>query len=239
MKRLLMLALAAVVAMQMGCAGARTNIKDIQGVSKVAVVSFALNDYGSGSAVKWGGDSASGGFGGSKKTQAETIQNATNELLSYTEKKFSERWKVTNASSFANSKPYTALTVEKKLNAYLPKFKGKELGLFTQNSTSLKKVQLKPETAKKLCATLKVDAVVLVYSEWTTKMGGIVPITKPLTKNLVSVWDKTGQQLFIRRVDRMGSKVIGGMGAKVSISLPAVIESYKDSYKQALDLILQ
>lgn len=220
-----------------GCV--KPSLKAQKEVRKVAVVSFALNDWGDNSAVRVGGDSASGGFGNSFKTQREAIQRATDQLLPKTEARLAEQWQVKKASSFVASNSYRSLTVAKTLDAYVPEVAGTPLGVFKQNSMALKKARLEADTAKALCKSLGVDAVFVIFSEWTTTTGSQVPITRPFSKNVISVWDKNGQEIFVRRVDQMGKVVIGGAGAKVSIAIPKVIEDFKDSYLKALDTILK
>lgn len=222
-----------------GCAGTKS-VKEIQQVNKVAVVSFALNDWGDFSSVKFSnGDSASGGIGTSRESQRKTIQKATDQLLTYTEESLGRVWQVKRTSTFAGEKAYRQLTVEKTLDAYVPVVNSRPLGVFTQNSMGMKKARLTSEQARALCSALGVDAVFVAFSEWTTVTGTQVPITRPLTKNVFSLWDKSGKELFARRIDRRGTLVIGGMGQKVSISIPKVVEEYKDTYKQALQLALK
>lgn len=239
MKHLIVTVLVALSAVQLGgCASTRGSLKNPE-VKKVAVVSFALNDWGDTSVVRTGGDSASGGFGSSMKTQRAAIQKATDQIFAYTEERLAENWQVKKASTFVGDKTYRTQTVDKTLDAYVPIIKNKELGVFTENSMALKKARLTSDQAVALCSALDVDAVFVIFSEWTTKTGSTVPITRPYTKNVFTVWDKSGIELYARRIDRMGAIVIGGAGAKVSIGIPRVLDDFMDSYKQAIVLALR
>ena len=238
MKRLLLLLLLSILAFQFGCVSVNRNIKKVTGIKTIAIVSFALDDWGANLFAKTRGRSREGGWGTGKDVKANAIQKVTNDLLVYTEKQLSQKWQVKKVSSFIKSKAYQSLTVDMTLNAYVPVVKKKALGLFTQNSTTLKRTQLNPALAKKLCETLNVDAVMVLFTEWTVQTGKMIPISKPYVKNLVSIWGKTGQQLFGGRVDKMGTMKIGGMGVTKSIDKPEVLANYKETYKQSLNKLL-
>jgi len=228
MKRLVMLALAAVVAVQMGCvtgAGSAKSLKALPQIKKVAVVSLSVSD--------WGGSVRGGGIGGNMN---KTLQNETNKTLADTETRLSKQYKVVNASSYVGKKAYRGQIAENGFKMFVPNVKGKDLGVFTADSRSLKHGDLAPEKAQALCKALGVDGVFLIFSEWTVKTGGFVPLTKAVSKNIVSLWDAQGKKVFTRRVDKQGSRTIGGMGVK-AVTADTVSE-WTGTYKQSLDLIL-
>jgi len=228
MKRLLyLLLLASFVASLTGCktTGATKSIKELSQINKVAVVSLTVSD--------WGGSVKGGGIG---SNMHQTMQNATDSLLNYTEKELAKQFKVARASSFIGSNGYKKQTEELSLTAYVPNVKGKPLGVFTQDSRSLKRGDLAPEKAAALCQSLGVDGVFLIFSEWTVATGKLVPTNKALTKNIVSLWDAAGKKVFTRRVDKVGSKVLGSMGFKAVT--PETIPEWTSTYKQSLMQIL-
>ncbi|HAD03911.1 MAG: hypothetical protein A2005_04855 [Desulfuromonadales bacterium GWC2_61_20] len=215
-----------------GCTGVTSTVAPMKaspGIKKVAVVSFSVND--------WSGLTSSG-VGSRASTQDAAIQRATNELLNHTEKRLSSLWTVKKAETFVGSKDYRRLTVEKILSDYVPVLNGKELGALTQESSELKKVILTPEQAKGLCAAIGVDAIMVVYSEWRIATGNAVPISRAKTLNLFSFYDKQGERTFYRRVDKMGTMVIGGADVTASIANAKILEQWAGTYRSALDVAL-
>lgn len=227
MKRFIMFMLVALVAVQLGCAaaGGAKSIKSLAQVKKVAVVSLTMSD--------WGGSVKAGGAGGNVD---KTLQNATSQLLKDTEARLGKDYKVVKAETFVGNGGYQKATVKHALSVYTPEIKGKELGVFTADGKSLKRGDVTPEKARELCKLLGVDGVFVIFSEWTVKTGGFVPTTKAVTKNIVSLWDAKGEKVFTRRVDKMGSRVIGGMGIKAVTA--DTVDEWTGTYRQALDTIL-
>jgi hypothetical protein len=216
-----------------GCSGVASNLAQMDAekkIKKVAVVSFSVND--------WSGMTSSG-VGSRYSTQDMAIQRATNELLIQTENRLAAHWSVKKAADFADNKSYRQQTVQKTLSDYVPVVGGKPLGALTQESSELKKVRLTPEQAKGLCAALGVDAVMLVYSEWRIVTGNTVPISRAKTLNLFSFYDKQGERIFYRRVDKLGTMVIGGAAVTASIANAKVLGEWTGTYQQALDVALR
>jgi hypothetical protein len=75
------------------------------------------------------------------------------------------------------------------------------------------KAMLDQDVAKALIGVTGADYLLVVYSEWTIKTGGFIPTTKPLTKNVISVFDSDGKQEFKGRIDKMGPKTLGAFNA--------------------------
>jgi len=229
MKRLLLLLVLIIfVVAQTGCksTGAAKSVKTLPQVKKVAVVSLSVSD--------WGGSVKAGGIGDSMH---QTMQKATDGLLTYTEKELAKQFTVTKASSFIGSKGYKGQTEKLTLTAYVPSVGGKPLGVFTSESRSLKRGDLTPAKAMALCKSLGVDGIFLIFSEWGVATGKFVPTNKALTKNIVSLWDASGQKVFTRRVDKVGTRVLGGMGYKAVT--PETITEWTDTYKHSLVQILK
>ncbi|MBW6510902.1 MAG: hypothetical protein K0A93_02130 [Desulfuromonadaceae bacterium] len=204
-----------------GCAGAvKANLKGNPELKQVAVVSLAISD--------WGGSVDSNSVGG--HSVSSLMQGATAKMLAVTEKTLSEHWQVVAVKTFITSKGYRKAAEDIKVSVYSPIITKKEMPLF---GPGFKKGDITPEKARELCKTLKVDAVVLVFSEWTQATGGFVPLTRAKTKNIVSFWDKNGDKIFYRRIDMVGKKVLGGLGIKAVNK--ETINEWTDSYTTSLE----
>ena len=108
--------------------------------------------------------------------------------------------------------------------------------VFTTVSGELKGGMIKPETAISLCKPLKVDAIVLIFSEWTVRTGGMVPMTKSLTKNVFTMWDRDGNLIAKKRIDKIGQKALGAFGVKAVNN--NTITEWGNSTRRALDEII-
>jgi hypothetical protein len=198
----------------------------IEGQS-LAVVSLSVSD--------WGGMVRSGNWAGSP-TQL-LMQKETATMVAMTETELGKRWQVKPVSSFIADPAFRKLAVDNQLSAILPQIDGQELPLFTTNSGALKKCDIAPETATALCALLKVDAVVVVFSEWASKTGGFVPTTKAVAKNLIGVWDASGKKVAFDRIDMMGEKTLG-MGGGMTVN-ETTIGEWTTAYQKSLVKILE
>lgn len=195
-------------------------------IRTVAIASFAVSDVG--------GSVRAGSIG---RTPVSKLINATvNDMLNDAEKKLGSKWKVVKASGFINAAAYRKQGVKKTLTVYVPKVNGVEMPVFTQVSKEIKGGTIEPEKAKALCRALNVDAVVLIFSEWASKTGGFVPTTKALTKNVLTVWDNSGQMVIKKRVDMAGKKTLGVSGVKAVNE--KTIGEWRDSYNRSLDKII-
>lgn len=194
--------------------------------TSLAVVSLSVSD--------WGGMVRASNWKGSP-TQA-LMQKETAEMVAFTEAELGKRWQVKPVKQFIGDPAFRKLAVEHQLSAILPEIGGHELPLFTADTKALKKCDIDPETAKALCAALKVDAVVVVFSEWASKTGGFVPTTKAVAKNLVGVWDASGKKVAFDRVDMMGEKTLGAYGGMTVDE--TTIGEWTNAYQKSLVKIL-
>jgi len=209
-----------------GCVSSTSGKIDTSSINRVAVVSLSISD--------WGGSVRMGSVGST--SVSELISDTAAKMLVDTEEKLSSKWQVVKASSFVGSNNYQKLGTEKTLSVIVPKVNGKEMAVFTQVSKEIKGGQIAPQTAMDLCKALQVDAVVLVFSEWTVKTGGIVPMTKAVTKNIFTIWDANGKQITKKRVDMMGSKSLGAFGIKAVNE--NTISEWHASYDKAMNKII-
>jgi hypothetical protein len=191
------------------CGGGAKNMKaelDLtrQNKAKVAVVSMTVNDFG-------GTLQAT-----SSSDVGDLITKKMNEMLGIAETRLGQSWTVVPAAGFVGTDGYKSLTSGQLFDGvYGPKLPEGALLSFASKRGELVKTQLDPTTAARLCSSLGVDLVVLVYSEWATRTGGVVPTTKALTKNVIGIYDSQGRQLYQGRKDVVGDKNLGAFGNAV------------------------
>ena len=217
--------IATVLFVQTGCKTVQQSTMNAKSsLSSVAVVSFAVNNYGA--------------YGSSGAINPALLDSVMPQLLQKTEAILGEKLVVKPAASFVADKGYRDLSIgQVKSGLFAPKVNGSVLPSFSQNRKDIVKGVLQPETAKQLCQRLGVDAVVLVYSEWMIDSGKFVPTIKAMTKNCFAMYSKDGRKLFYDRKDMRGDKVIGGAFAGVHIN-EDTIDQWLNAYSKAADIIL-
>jgi hypothetical protein len=209
-----------------GCAGSRARMSSMKTDSgkTVAVVSFAVNNYG---------------FIGKGPINDRLIAEHIDGMLKDTESLLGKRWKVKPATAFIKNPGYLHLSVgHAKSGLVTPIVAGKVMPSFTDSRKEIIKGEMDPATAKKLCAALGVDSVVLVYSEWTISQGKFVPTIKALTKNCISMFNKDGKRLFFARKDVAGSNVIGSAFTKIYIN-EGTIDQWTNAYLEGVKSIFK
>lgn len=179
----------------------RAHMKISPAVKKVAVVSLAVSDWGG--SVK--GDSIS------TTSVHGLMRSATLGMLTYAESELRQHWKVERVGAFITNRRYQRAAEDIRVATYSPVVRGREMPLF---GPGFKKGDITPQKARNLCVALHVDAVVLIFSEWTVKTGAFIPTTKAVSKNVVSFWNKKGEKIYFRRIDVVGRRPIGAMGIK-------------------------
>ena len=226
LKRFLFMMISLVITIQLaGCGGVSVK-KPAAPIKRVALASFSVSDYGG---------SVSSNSVGSESVAGLMHRNIAG-LVSSTEKSLSKRFKVKNVSTFVGMKEYKNLASKMVLSAITPKVNKRPMQVFTTVSGELKGGMIKPETAVSLCKALKVDAIVLIFSEWTIRTGGMIPMTKSLTKNVFTMWDRDGNLIAKKRIDKIGQKPLGAFGVKAVNK--ATITEWGDSTRRALDEII-
>ncbi len=214
-----------IVALLGGCVTAAPTVKPKAPINKVALVSLSVSNWG---------DMVSGTAGNAK---AEQLINSTlGGLVPATENKLASFLRVTRASGFIGDAGYRSLGVKNELGLMLPKVNGTPFPVFSKNNDDVIAAKLAPEQAKKLCAMLQVDAVVVVYSEWAYAMGHFVPTKRALVKNVVSVWDRSGNLVFNKRVDETGAGVLGGPYGPIVVN-EGTITQWAGAYAASFDQI--
>ena len=67
----------------------------------------------------------------------------------------------------------------------------------------------------KLAQIAGTDFILIAYSEWAVATGRFVPTSKALAKNVVSIYNAAGKQVFADRADTQGDRTLGAMGSVV------------------------
>lgn len=186
---------------------------------KIAIVSISANNFG-GSIRGWGDANAT-----------DLMTSRLNGMLAFAEETFAAGWEVVPASSFVTRPEFIALAGEQR-DVGAPMVGGIYMPLLSKNRKQLVKAMIDKDVALALIDITGADFLVVIYSEWTTKTGSFVPTTKPLTKNVVSIYDSSGKQEFKGRIDKMGAKTLGAFSA-VYVD-ENTIDYWVDSYKLSL-----
>jgi hypothetical protein len=208
-----------------GCVTAAAVKKPSAPIRKMALVSLTVSN--------WMG-MVSGTAGDAKA--AELINSTFAGLLNSTEHKLAGVKPLNKLSGFIDNPTYRSFNVKSEVPLMFPKVGGTPVVNFSKTESDVITANLNPETAKKLCATLQVDAVVVIYSEWAAAQGHFVPMRRALAKNVVSVWDRNGNLIFNTRVDEMSEAVVGG--PYVTVVNVGTIRHWAEAYNKSLDQIV-
>lgn len=174
-------------------------------VKKIAIVSFAVNNYG----AMYGQGSINPGL----------IKQEMSTLLKGTEEFLSTRFEVVKLESFIGKDSYYNLSIGKTREGLIsPVFDKRSVPTFVTERNDVVKGKLETQDAIDLCKALNVDAVLLYYTEWTLDYGKFVPTVKALTKNCVSMYDAKGKKLFYKRKDVRGEQTIGSAYSGVHVN---------------------
>jgi hypothetical protein len=168
--------------------------------AKVAIVSISANNFG-GSLQGW-----------SDANSTDLMTSRLNSMLEFAETNFPKGWEVVPANSFATKPEFVALAGEQR-DVGAPMFDGIYMPLLSKDRKQLVKAMIDKDVALALIDVTGADFLVIIYSEWATKTGRFSPTTKPLTKNVISIYDNAGKQEFAGRIDKMGKKTLGAFGA--------------------------
>jgi hypothetical protein len=168
----------------------------------IAVVSVSANNFG-GSLQGWNSANSSDLMG----KQLNTMVGGIETLLS-------KDWTVISAGTFAAKDEFQVLAGERR-EVGLPTFDGKTMPLFSKDRKQLVKAQVDKDVAQKLAKIAGADFILIAYSEWAVATGRFVPTSKALAKNVVSIYDASGKQVYNDRSDALGDRTLGAMGSVV------------------------
>lgn len=209
------------------CGGAPKMTAEINALkakkAEIAVVSMSVTDYGG--SLQWS----------NSENVAEVIQQKMNVMLEYAESALAADWTVVPAAEFVSNEEYKAISIGGIFEGRTPMYEA-PMPHFVDDRGQLVKTKLPPELAARLCETLGVEAVAVIYSEWLVVTGGMIPTSKPHTKNVMSLWDAQGRELFHGRRDITGSKTLGALGM-VQVD-ENTIDVWVEAYERGLDDML-
>jgi hypothetical protein len=168
----------------------------------IAVVSVSANNFG-GSLQGWNSANAS-----------ELMGTQLNKMVVGIEGLLAKDWTVVSAANFAGKDEFQVLAGERR-EVGLPVFDGKTMPLFSKDRKQLIKAQVDKDVAVKLARIAGADYILIAYSEWAVATGRFVPTSKALAKNVVSIYDAEGKQVFSDRSDALGDRTLGAMGSVV------------------------
>jgi hypothetical protein len=186
---------------------------------KIAIVSISANNFG-GSLQGW-----------SDANSTDLMTGRLNDMLAFTEELFAKSWDVIPTSSFASQPEFISLAGEQR-DVGAPIFDDVYMPLFSKDRKQLVKALVDKDKLVKLAGITGADFMLVIYSEWTVKTGQFVPTSKPLTKNVVSIFNASGKQVFKGRLDKMGSKTLGAFSA-VYVD-EETIDYWADAYKASI-----
>lgn len=188
----------------------------------LAIVSISANNYN---------DSLQGW---NDSNTDELMRNQLNDMLNYSEALLAKDWKVINAKTFIGKAEFQKLAGEQR-EVGLPNIDGKALPLFSKNRKELVKARITKDKAKQLIEVTGADFIMVIYSEWAVKTGSFVPTSKALSKNVVSVINSDGKQVYNKRSDKVGDIALGALGNVVVDK--DTIGQWVVSYKLAIDAL--
>lgn len=170
----------------------------------IALVSLSANNY-SNSLQGW-----------NKANTSDLMSSQLNEMVAITEELFSEGWTVIKTDSFVNKPEFQALAGEQR-DVGLPTVNGQSMPLLSKNRKQMVKASIDKDIAASLAEVTGADYFLIIYSEWAVATGKFVPTSKSLAKNVVSIFNAEGKQVYKGRRDSMGNKTIGSFN-KVAVN---------------------
>ncbi len=215
-----------VVLLVAGCVKSGVTKAPARPINKVAIASFAVANWR---------NSVTGSEGAEKA--AQLINSTLTGLIDLTEARLAGVMHVTRVGSFVRNPSYHNLGVKSDLMILVPKVNGVAMPVFTNDQNEMIAATIKPEIARKLCASLKVDAVLVVYSEWALQQGMMVPTRKALAKDVITIWDRDGNLVFQKRVDSMGDRNVGVAFGPTKTN-PETIKEWSIAYMKGFDAML-
>lgn len=225
-KRMLMVFASLLFAILPVAVFAATGVKDVAKANpgkSIAVVSLSANNYGK-QLQGWNDANTS-----------DLMASKLNLMLAMIENNLSGDWKVVKAETFVKKDKFQALAGDMR-DVGVPDFDGSKLPLFGTDRKQMVKARIDPELAKKIAAVTGTDFIVIIYSEWAVAEGSMIPTNKALTKNVMSIYDKDGKQVFTDRIDRIGKKTLGALG--IIVVDEDTIDQWVDAYLAGVTLLL-
>ena len=191
---------------------------------KVAIASLIVRNYGT--------------YGAMGMIPPDLITDNMDNVLVLTEKIVGRYWNIRPIHSFISNEEYTALAKGSPRATYFTvKCNDQDMPILFTDKKGFTKGAIAKETAQKLCSVLSVDAIILVYSEWSIQSGKFIPTIKALTKNCITMYDMSGKHLFFGRKDTLGPHPIGGGFSGVYIN-EDTIDHWSEAYETGVRTVL-
>ena len=200
-----------------------TTVASQRSGSSVAVVSVAANNFG---------DSLQGW---NSANTSDLMGSRVAKMLAAAERELGSRFAVVPASGFVG-KPAVQQQKGARFEVGLARLPQGTLPVFAQDRSALIKASLTADQARALTRATGADLVAVIYSEWTVATGSFVPTAKALTKNVMSLYDANGQQVYNARQDAMGTQTLGAFG-RVAVD-ESTIDQWVESYETALTTLV-
>ena len=196
--------------------------KTTKGLS-VAIVSLAANNFG-GSLQGW-----------NTAITSDLMKSRMEKMLAFSDEAFGKHWEVIPVADYIDNPDYLEQAGPDR-EVGVPYVNDRAMPLMADDRGELVKCRISPEKAKALTKATGADLVVLIYSEWAVATGGFVPTSKPLTKNVVGIFDAAGKSIYKGRLDQMGKKTLG-MSGLVTVD-DNTIDHWVEAYQTALGAML-
>jgi hypothetical protein len=162
----------------------------------VAIVSLSVNDY----------EQSLQGWNTMRTSPLMFSRAAT--MVRNVEQQFARHWRVIPAESFVGRPDYQALAGPPREVA-LPIYGDAYMRLFGADRSDLIAARIDPAKIKALAAITGADLIAVIYAEWAVRTGGFVPTSKPVSKNVVSIFDSSGNSVYHGRLDSTGERTLG------------------------------
>ncbi len=166
---------------------------------KLAIVSISANNWGN-SLQGW-----------NTVSTTDLMASRMNKMLGIAEKLFASDWQLVKAKTFVKKPEYQELAGEQR-EVGVPQTGGYKMPLFSKNRKQMIKARIDKDVAAGLAKATGADFLMIIYSEWAVKTGTFVPTSKALAKNVLSIYDAKGKQVYNNRIDQVGAKTLGGLG---------------------------
>ncbi|MFW6050442.1 MAG: hypothetical protein ACODAU_04665 [Myxococcota bacterium] len=183
-----------------GCGGASiSQLASQRAGQSVAVVSVSVNDFG-GSLQGW-----------NKTSTSDLMSSNAAQMVHMAETELGRHWQVVPAPQFVGQPGYQELAGA-HFEVAVPRIEGTVMPVFAETRKELIRASMPPGKAQQLARGIGVDLIAVVYAEWGVATGGFVPTSKALSKNVLSIYDASGQRVYHGRKDTRGNKTLGAFG---------------------------
>jgi hypothetical protein len=187
-------------------------------VKKVAVVQYVINPH-----ILLGPAAAE---------DAKTTVAAKN--IETFAKELGNKYQVVPAADVLSNAGYTGAGGKPAWEGY---YTGKGLHYFSPDEDQLQNATLAPETAKKLCESLGVDAVVAVYDSWRVQTFAMGFKGHSLAEYAINMYDKDGNRVWGGNVSGESETDFATPGGIISTDVDTWAKANNESFTVALSQV--